>query len=124
MTWRGWVGMLLLVELWALQVEAQTNPCRKTKANPANAGVCQVVGATPVVLLATNTSRCGLILANTSANPMVCRDVTDGVPTATEGWRLPPGQWLVLDFEGQQQWQCIRAAAADAEACILEGVLP
>lgn len=114
--------LLLRLLLPAAQAQAQAKECTKTKANPTNAGQCRTISTTAVIVAERNTSRCALMIVNTSVNPMMCRDSTDGVPTAAAGQPIPAGQSLALDWEGRQQWQCIRSAAADAQACVLEGL--
>ena len=113
---------LALLLLWAGLAAAQTQQCVKTKANPTNAGQCRTVSTMAITVAERNTSRCNLMIVNTSVNPMMCRDVTDGPPTAAAGLPIPGGQFLTLEWEGRQQWQCIRSAAADAQACVLEGL--
>ena len=101
---------------------AQTQ-CRSVRTNVPNAGACRTVSTAAITVMEANSSRCSAIIYNTSANGMVCRDVSkDGVPTASTGHPIGAGQWLTLSSEGQGRWQCIRAAAADATACTVEAL--
>ena len=111
-------GMVLLAGVSL--ATAQT--CRKVYMNAVNAKQCRTVGSAAVDILVANTSRCSAAILNYSANDMMCADFNvDGAPTATTGFPIPAGQTLALGLEAQGRWQCIRAGAADAVACIAEG---
>jgi hypothetical protein len=118
-TW--WITLALVLGV-ASAVYGQAT-CTKVKANTRNAGQCMTVSASPITVMDANVSRCTSLIINTSANAIMCRDVTnDGIPSATEGIPVPAGQSLTLLFEGQGRWQCIRQAAADGTACVAEGL--
>lgn len=118
------VGLLLGgLLLGAVNAEAQTaGNCRKVKVNTLNTGQCLTISTTAVTVMTENTSRCSAIIFNNSANGMMCRDVSDGAPTATVGMPVPTNGGLTFGQEAQGRWQCIRSGATDAQACIAEGL--
>ena len=113
------LGLLLLVAVGTS--EGQSSNCRKPLANKINNGADIVVSTTPVTVMEANTARCAALIYNATQNPMRCRDIlNDGIPSATLGWLISPGNWLSLTVDGQGQWQCIRVGTSDAAATVLE----
>lgn len=114
--WLSGVVVFLLAGLAAAQ------SCRKVKVNTLNTGQCLTISTTAVTVMTEHTSRCSAIIFNNSANGMNCRDVSDGAVSSTAGMPIPANGGLTFGPEAQGRWQCIRTGAADAQACIAEGM--
>jgi hypothetical protein len=110
-----WGLSLALLVLWAGLSDAQTtdprDPCRHTLANPSGPSPRQdiLVDLTAVTVISANKTLCGGIIQNTSGNqPLRCSAISDGAPTESEGFYIPPMAALMLGIEVQPGWQCIR----------------
>jgi hypothetical protein len=116
------IGVMVgIVFLWGGAGEAA---CRKSKINRKGspAGTAITVSSTAVVVADANTSRCSLLIRNTSSNGMVCRSAGEGLPTTTLGISIATGGVLSIGEEGQEIWRCIRSGASDATAEVVEGM--
>lgn len=115
--------LILLLLLASVGTAGAQGTCRRIKSNPQNLVQCTTISTSPVTVAIANTGRCQLFVYNNSANPMNCTDAdADGSPTAANGTPVPGGQFRALGQEGQGRWQCIRSAAADAQACTMEAL--
>ena len=101
---------------------ASAQTCRKVFATPQNSKQAITVSTTAVDIMQANTSRCSVLIQNTSTNPVMCTDfAVDGAPTTTTGTPIVGGGNLALGLEGQGRWQCIRSGGADATIIVSEG---
>jgi hypothetical protein len=118
-------GLLLCLALVPTMALAQgqigrNDNCRQLKANLSGvAGADIVVDVTAVTVIAANQSLCGATITNLSnTNPVRCRAIPEGQPTATVGVYLGPGGTLGLSLEAQRGINCIRDTSATGSAAL------
>jgi hypothetical protein len=103
-------------------------PCRSARANPSGLVPRQdtAIDTTVVTVINKNEKLCGAIIQNTSPTQALrCASISDGAPTAVEGFRLGPGSPLMLGIEAQPGWQCIRdTTATSAGSVSVEELFP
>lgn len=108
---------------WVGIASAQVPLCVRALVNDrGTAGADVSVSTTAVVVARQNTSRCSLVISNTTANAMRCRPTPSGDPTTTAGVLLGANESLSMGTEGQQEWKCIRSEGSDAAANVIEGL--
>lgn len=115
--------LLSLVALCLLTIPAYAQTCHKAVLNrQGSSGADITVSTSAVTVLAANTERCRAIIFNNAAAANTMRCHTTLTPTNTVGYLIPGGASLEIFLGAKQQWQCIRAAAADATVSTLEEV--
>lgn len=118
---RLWILGIVLMLSVASAATAQT--CRGEKTNRLGvSGADIAVSSTAVTIANVSSDRCALMIQNTGADEMRCRDLTnDGAPTTTAGIRIIAGATVRIIDSAAGQWQCIRVTG-DTTANVSESV--
>jgi hypothetical protein len=121
---RWGLGLALLVLSVGLSQAQTTGPndsCRHARANRSAAVPRQdiAIDTTAVTVIVANGLLCGGIIQNTSPTQALrCAAISDGAPTAVEGFRVPPGSTLMLGLEAQPGWACVRDTTATSAGSV------
>jgi len=118
------VTFLLLL---ALALPAWSAPCNQVRINTQNSGSSITVDGTSggIVVAPANTTRCSLALRNESANPMRCAPSTGPTAltvTSTVGFLLDNTVVLTAEWDGVQEWRCIRTTGSSTTVSVAEGL--
>lgn len=118
-----WGIVILLLCILGVGQAVSGPECHTVMVNRNGASQADItVSTSAVTIVPANSNRCNLIITNTAVTANTIRCAPNVTPTSTVGYLLAGGATLTLTYEGQQAWQCIRAAAADATVSVIEGL--
>ncbi len=120
--------LLAFLLFLSLTLPAWSAPCNQVRINnkgSSGASITVDATATGVVVAEANGSRCSLAIRNESANPMRCAPSTGPTAltvTSTVGFLLDNTVALTAEWDGVQEWRCIRTTGSSTTVSVAEGL--